>query len=137
MLLRFILTHLTRAIIVTSSLHLALFKLYVVIVFFRLRRAMITTQYNTFWRQNLTSVIIYIPVLIAIAWIINTDPTHSYPHTTILDNFEFNLTIALIIFIGCASLVLSYNPNCIKMLMCCSKQSDALDDHLYATEDHR
>ena len=78
---------------------------------------MIKTQYRTFWSQNLSSVIIYVPILLATAWVINYNHDWVYQQTVILDNFEFNVTIALVIFIGVASLALSYKPNCIQVFL--------------------
>ena len=75
---------------------------------------MIKTQYDTFWSQNLSSFIIYVPLLVATSLVINNKPDWVYSQTVILDNLEFNLTIAIIVFTGFASVLLSYKPDCIK-----------------------
>ena len=75
---------------------------------------MIQTQYRTFWNQNLCSVIIYVPILVTTAWLINSKESWAYEQTVIFDNLDFNLSIGLIIFTGIVSLALSYKPNCIK-----------------------
>ena len=91
---------------------------------------MVETQYRTFVRQSLVSAIIYIPVLVVTAVIINTDQAYAYYATALLDNFEFNLIIGVIIFNGCVSLALSYRVSLIKTLMCSNKDIDGMDDQL-------
>ena len=78
---------------------------------------MIRTQYKTFWAQNLCGVIIYLPTLAIAAWLVNTNPGWGYKPTVIFDNLEFNVAIGLIVFMGLASLALSYKPDCIKLLL--------------------
>ena len=90
---------------------------------------MIRTQYATFWTQNLNSVIIYVPILVITAWLINNKHDWNYPQTVILDNLDFNLTIALIICIGFVSLALAYKPSCIKELVCAGDRFDQANTH--------
>ena len=75
---------------------------------------MIKTQYDTFWSQNLSSFIIYVPLLIATSLVINNKPDWVYSQTVIFDNSEFNLTIGIVVFTGFASVLLAYKPDCIK-----------------------
>lgn len=88
---------------------------------------MIQTQYATFWNQNLCSVVIYVPILVAAAWIINNDPDQFYPQTVILDNLDFNITMAIIIFTGIVSLALSYKPDFIEKLLCVKEEIDKVE----------
>ena len=83
-------------------------------VLYRYRKRMIKTQYDTFWSQNLSSFIIYVPLLIATSLVINNKPDWVYSQTVIFDNPEFNLTIGIIVFTGFASVLLAYKPDCIK-----------------------
>ena len=99
-------------------------------ILFSLRKPMIETQYRTFVRQSFVSAIIYIPVLAVTAVIINTNQAYVYYATALLDNFEFNLIIGVIIFNGCVSLALSYRVSLIKTLMCSNKDIDGIDDQL-------
>ena len=90
---------------------------------------MIKTQYATFWSQNLSSFIIYVPLLVATSLVINNKPDWVYSQTVIFDNLEFNLTIAIIVFTGFASVLLSYKPDCIKCYVEGNNARNKMPDH--------
>ena len=75
---------------------------------------MIELQYKTFKWQTLASCIVYIPTLIVIMVLVNTDRSHCYDSEVIYNNFEFNTKHVMLIVMGLISVVLSFNPNSIK-----------------------
>ena len=75
---------------------------------------MIDLQYKTFLWQTLASCFVYIPTIIVILVLVNTDRSHCYDSEVIYNNFEFNTKHVLLIIMGLISVCLSFNPNSIK-----------------------
>ena len=89
---------------------------------------MIKLQYYIFRKQNICSTFILVPVLVAVAVLVNHYESWAYNSHVILTNSQFNISVTSIILLGMLSLLLSIEPRWYDMVKSCSNQIAKLDD---------
>ena len=95
---------------------------------------------KVFLRQSVSSLVCYIPSLIACMVIVNIPIGFIYNPGIILDNFKFNVIFGVVFLEGLIACVLSGTPQCsdlFNLIFCKPKYSDTNDKHMLPSQYER
>ena len=104
---------------------------------FKMKKKIEEIRNRLFLRQSVSSVVCYIPSLIACMVIVNIPIGFIYNPGIILDNFKFNVIFGVVFLEGLVSCILSFTPQCsdlFNLIFCKPNHSDTNDKDILPSQ---